>query len=419
MKIRLLKSVSVVLILAILGMLTVSFVHDTFTSKIPGANDFYPRWKGATLLLEEGINPYSTQATQHIQMDIYGRLAQPDEDQVAFAYPLYTVFLLAPLVLLDISYAMASAIWIVGLLAALYLGFVLSARLLLPRMPAWFTMIFFLWAILFYNSIRTLVLGQFAGLIFLLVVATLLALRRGHDVLAGFLLAVATVKPQMTLFLAVGLLLWSFRFSRFRFATGFLGTLAFLATMSFAILPSWLGDFLHQINNYMDYTATGPPVWVIAGYYFPQLGRSVEIGLTLLILIVLLLTWFRLSRRDHADDVLLPLAAATLLIGELIVPRTATTNQIVLFIPIMWIVGRAIAQDALSHGWLVCLMFGTLVTGWLMFLQTHVGIWESPIMFLLLPGMALSLIVWEFHRTSKPVSSQRTQTRSFKDRVNV
>ncbi|MEJ2211761.1 MAG: hypothetical protein P8129_22375, partial [Anaerolineae bacterium] len=68
----------------------------TYTSRYPGANDFYSRWVGGCTLLREGLNPYSDEVTLRIQQGMYGRPALPDEDQVAFAYPLYSLLFFFP-----------------------------------------------------------------------------------------------------------------------------------------------------------------------------------------------------------------------------------------------------------------------------------------------------------------------------------
>jgi len=65
-------------------------------------SDLYPRWLGARELLLHGRNPYSQEITLETQKGYYGRLldaSRPDDpkDQQGFAYPVYVVFILAPL----------------------------------------------------------------------------------------------------------------------------------------------------------------------------------------------------------------------------------------------------------------------------------------------------------------------------------
>ena len=102
--------------LALLFVMMVTAIHQLFTLEATGANDFYPRYRGAVLFWQEGVDPYSPAATEAIQRDMYGRLALPEEDQVLFVYPFYVTFLLLPLVWLPVSYSWIQAIWLTTLL---------------------------------------------------------------------------------------------------------------------------------------------------------------------------------------------------------------------------------------------------------------------------------------------------------------
>ena len=241
-------------------------MYTFFTSKVPGANDFFPRWKGAQLYWQDGIDPYSQTATEAIQRGLYnGQLARPDQDQVLFVYPFYTIFLLWPLVNLD--YAWVQAIWLVLVQFSLVGGVIATLRLLNWRQPPWLLAITLLWGVIMYNSTRTIILGQFAGPIFLCLAGSLLA---------GALLSLTTLKPQMSYLIIPALLLWAVWHQRWPFVAGFAGAMALLAGLSFLLLPSWLTSFIDQVRFYPAYTVTPSPLNVITDTIFPQLGQPVE-----------------------------------------------------------------------------------------------------------------------------------------------
>src|SRR5277367_4240217 len=80
-------------------------VADAAAHERPRGNlsDLYPRWLGARELLLHGRNPYGDDITREIQEGYYGRAlaaTRPNDpkDQQGFAYPVYVVFLLAPLI---------------------------------------------------------------------------------------------------------------------------------------------------------------------------------------------------------------------------------------------------------------------------------------------------------------------------------
>jgi Gpi18-like mannosyltransferase len=95
-------------------------------------------------------------------------------------------------------------------------------------MPAWLLALTVLWGILLYNSVRTVILGQFAGIVFLGIVATIFALRRQREGIAGVLLALTTMKPQMSFLLIPALLIWGLGQRRWRFLAAFFLSLAVL-----------------------------------------------------------------------------------------------------------------------------------------------------------------------------------------------
>ena len=185
--------------LVILFIILVVAVHELFTKDAVGANDFYPRWRGSQLFWQEGIDPYSDEATAVIQTDMYGRLAHPEEDQVLFVYPFYVVFVLMPLTWLPVSYSWIQAIWLTVIIFSLITAVIMTLRLLEWSMPPWLLALTLVWTILFYNSTRTIILGQFAALIFLWFAAAILMFKQERYGWAGIFLALTTIKPQMTL----------------------------------------------------------------------------------------------------------------------------------------------------------------------------------------------------------------------------
>jgi hypothetical protein len=391
---------AVIVLLGLLFALDVYATYQAFTSRFPGANDFYSRWKGAQVYWVEGIDPYSEQATLAIQQGIYGRPAGPTDDPGLFAYPFYTVFLLFPLAWLP--YAWVEAIWLVLLEFALIGSVLLYVSLIGWRLPGWLLALTALWAVVFYHSGRTILLGQFAGLVLAWTVAVLWALRRGYDIAAGILLALTTVKPQMSILLVPALLLWGVGQRRWRFVGGFGAVMLFLLGISFILLPGWLAEFLRQVTQYPSYTAIGSPVWVIAQYYLPQLGlglsqailTAIEVGLSALLLVYLLVEWRRLPQVAASSGAFHWLVGLTLIVTNLIVLRTATTNFVALYMPLFFVLKAAADRLPARYAWLALFYLLSTVGLWVLFFTTVQGKFEHPIMYLLLPFGLLIAFVW-------------------------
>jgi hypothetical protein len=381
---------------ALVALLIALYVGDAiitraiFTSRYPGANDFYSRWAGARAWWVQGLLPYSDQVSTQIEIGIYGRRALPNEDPGPFAYPFYTVFLLAPLAFLP--YAWAEAAWLSLLEFALIGGIIGTIQLVRWRVSPVLLSVTLIWIILFYHSARAILLGQFAVIIFALAVGALLALQTRRDLLAGFLLALATIKPQMVFLFVPLALLWAIAARRWRMVWGFFGAMAVLCGASWIAAPGWLGDFLTQMTRYPSYTAIGSPVWVITRYFFPALGAPGELLLSLALFAWTIVTWRQLWYA-RSWPMFLWAVSFTLIVTNLIALRTATTNYVVLFIPLIHLL--AVVQTRWPRGgtWVVVGIEAVLLVGlWALFLATVKNKFEHPIMYLPLPvGL---LVAW-------------------------
>jgi hypothetical protein len=387
------RSLVVALFLILVYVADVIATHAVFTSRYPGANDFYRPWSAAHLWWTERLSPYSEQVTARNEIGLYGRRAQPGEDPGSYAYPLYTIFVIAPLVFLP--YSWAEAVWLVSLEFAL-LGSVIGAmRLVEWRASLPLLVVTSVWTILFYHSARAILLGQFAVAVFALNVATLLALRARRDIAAGVLVAVSTIKPQMVFMWVPLLLFWAVARKRWRLVAGFASAMMVLCGASFAAVPSWVGDFVAELLRYPSYTAIGSPVWVITRYFFPVMGAPGEMILSAALVVWMLAMWLPLWR-DPSWPLFLWVVSVTLVVTNLVALRTATTNYVVLLIPLVQILAMVQAHWKRMGAWVIVGLEVTLLIGlWVLFLATVAQKFEHPIMYLPLPvGLAIALAVW-------------------------
>jgi len=396
--------VSILFLALLAAAANVVATHYLFTVRFPGANDFYPRWRGAQLFWQEGLDPYSEAATQAIQEGIYGRAAQPDEDQVLFAYPFYTVFFVFPLVWLP--YPWVQAIWLVFLEFALLMGVFLTLDMLRWRLPRWLTVLTALWTLFFYHSVRTIFLGQFAGFVFFAVVITLWCLRKERDLVAGVALAATTLKPQMSVLIIPVLLLWGLGRRRWRFLASFGVSMGVLIGLSFVLVPGWAVAFFQQMTLYPSYTAIGSPVWILTHYYAPGLGVVGEVLLSGILLLVLLAQWRYMWGEEIDSGVSWWVLGLTLVVTNLIVTRTATTNYVVLYVPLFFALKMALDRVRRPNLSLAVFYGGSALAIWWLFLGTVVVRYEHPIVYLPLPlGLLLVFVLgrrWLVSNDSEP-----------------
>jgi hypothetical protein len=362
-----------------------------FTQPVPGGNDFFANVSPWEAFLKYDINPYSDEAARYTQQAIYGRPALPDEDQNRLVYPFYSILLHGPFVFID--YSLARAIYMTMLQAAIIVGLVLTLDLIAWQPPVWLLGVTLAWSLLYYPEARSVILGQFAPFGFLSLAGTLYLLRRKKDILAGSLLVLATFKPTLVFLVAPFLLLWGVTRSRWRFVAGFTATLTVLSLGSMFVLPTWIQDWAKQITRYPAYTVGQSPVWLLCHQYFPWMGNVGEWVLNVLLVIGLLVSWWKALRQDGANIIYWALGV-TLVVSNLIVPRSATTNYVLMLIPVLWIIA---ALDRL--GWRgrmasLVVMIAMLAGHWWLHLATVIGNQEQPVVFLPMPlALGAALVI--------------------------
>ena len=112
-------------------------------------------------------------------------------------------------------------------------------------------------------TVVTIVIGQTTPLILFLIAVAWRLLEARRDRTAGFALAWLTIKPQLTILVLPGVLLWAARCRRWGVVVGLAATLAVLALASWLLIPGWLGQMLDAPRQ------TPPPT-----EYFPWIGTT-------------------------------------------------------------------------------------------------------------------------------------------------
>jgi len=221
-------------------------------------SDLYPIWLTAREVLLEGRTPYSAQLTADIQTGFYGKPLDPRNpgdpaNLQAFAYPLYVIFLVAPTVTLPFG-------TVVQIFRVLLLLSTASS------VPLWMYVLGMRRTPLLTVSIMVLAVSNFpvlledrqqnlSALVVLLLACSIAACARNWLTMGGFLIALSTIKPQLSALLIGWLLLWALsdwpRRGRlvWSFLISFLGLLAAATVVS----PHWASGFWRAVRMYRSY----------------------------------------------------------------------------------------------------------------------------------------------------------------------
>jgi hypothetical protein len=368
------------------------FLHYRFVQQVPGGTDSVPRWVGTQAWVFEGLDPYGDEVTARSQQMVYGRLAAPGEDKQKFAYPFYVVFYYLPLIWLN--YNLARAIAMVILEGSLVGMAVLGLRTYRWSPPLWLAALTIVWSVLFYHGARTIILGQFAGISAVLIALSIWAIKERHDVLAGIALALASPKPQMVFLLLPIVGLWGLVARRWKITAAMTATMGLLAGLSFLFLPTWFNEMQAQIADYTTYTSIGAPINILTSIVFPFLGAPVEWAIDSVLVIWLLREWWqvRFSDKGRFDWVM----ALTLLITNLIVVRTATTNYVMMLPALFYLFAAfARAKGKRANGWIAIVEIVLFVGLWALFAFTVQGANEQWPVYLPLPlGLLFALLAF-------------------------
>lgn len=332
----------IVLVNGLLMVLVVWFTLQVMVSARGFRFDFYPRWIGAQAFWR-GQMPYDPEVTEEIQRGMFGRVLPPGSDQQNAAYPAYTSLLLAPIMLLPASIAIAvwaaiqffSIVWTIGIWI-----FILKWR------PApWLLGILTLgFLLVFRHSINLFVLAQFTGTILLMVSLAVWLLLNGHDRWAGIILACSTIPPTIAAPLSLALLMAYALRGRFQGLLAFILTIAILVAVATLQVGWWIPDFLDVLGQYAQYAR---PIWAPNLIEVPVLRILFVAGAVAVCFWTFLNFWRNPDRERQIE-----LAITLMIAAVMLIPQTGSYYMVLLIPPILVCVYRA---QILPEKWLVWL----------------------------------------------------------------
>ena len=311
------------------------FVAEIWASpKPPHFSDLYPSWYGARELFLHHRDSYGSAVTHDVQFWTYGHVISEGPqrlDQNRFVYPLYIAFLLSPLVGLRFEQVQE---FMRLFLPALSLGTVLLWIKAMRWRSDWATLaIIGLLSLTNFPMLESIYLQQPALLAAAFLAGACAALVSGRMVLSGMLLAWATIKPQLCLFIVPWIIFWgcSDWIRRRNVVLSFAATWSILVCASELLLHGWIYEFVQALIAYEQYNGTSS----ILTLFFGEVGSMVVI--TILITSVGFASWR--ARCERASSERFYFILCLLLVSTLVMmPTIYPTAQIVLLPAIFLIV---------------------------------------------------------------------------------
>ena len=286
-------------------------------------------------------------------------------DQRVFPYPAYTDLLFWPSA--SIPFPVARVI-VVVVFAALTLASVLLWLRALDWRPGWqWTVVALLLTLCSYPALEGLFADQLGLLVAFFLSASILALKRSRFVFAGVLIALTTIKPQVTALAILYLLLWSM--SRWRihrgFLVGFLSAMALLLTTSLIVLPHWIHSWIHTVLAYRHYTAPPLVTAVVTSSLGPRFSGPATLILTALsVVIAVVIAWRNRAAEIGSFAFWLTLSTILAITTITILPGQAVYDHLILVPGILLLVRHRGALLTSGHVPRVLGMVGLIVLIW-------------------------------------------------------
>ena len=304
-------------------------------------NDLYPTWISTREWLNHGRDPYSPDVTREIQTGLYGRALDPHRpneplDQHAFSYPAYLDLLFWPGA--QISFRIVRIIAACILLLLTIASVILWLRALNWRLqPTWIACILLL-TLGSYATLEGLFAAQLGLLIAFLLSAAVYAIRQNRFLIAGILMALATVKPQVSSLALLYLLVWTGYHKRHSFHIGFFSTLALLFVVSLFRLPFWFESWIRTVLAYRLYNPPAIAIQILSSIFGFKGTGPAALAITLMaVAVACVLAWRNRSADAGSWNFWLTFNGLLAVTVVFVLPGQAVYDQLILLPAVLWL----------------------------------------------------------------------------------
>lgn len=360
----------------------------------PGGDDFLVYWKAYRLFFQKGLSPYSDQTAVEVQKLIYGTAAQTNQHQMRMVYPLYSVLLFGPFSAIP-DYVIARSLWMTFSELSLVGLSLLCIRISGWKPKRWQLIAFFIFSLIWYHAVRPVINGNAVIFIALGIAGILYAIKQDMDELAGAILALCTIKPQVIIGFGLFLLFWAIIRKRAKIILWFFITLGLLVGFSMLLIPDWILQNFREILRFSSYATPDTPASALnalMGTAGLRIGTAISILAIALVIVEMWLT------RKTGHKGFLWVASLALVASQWFGISTDPGNFIVCFPAIVLIMALWQERWEARGKWLgLGFMVVLFLLLWVIFVATIQNSYQpiqSPVMFFPLPVILLIGLYW-------------------------
>jgi hypothetical protein len=378
--------------LLVVLIIALGYVNRILTSELEAGDDFAVGWTAGDLWLHQRTSPYDHGVAEAAQRLIFGRTSPADvlRRPALFLLPFPAMLFYAPFS--GMPFPLARTAWMTLVEICLLASVVLSFRLVQWRGRPRLTGLMLIFAVSWYHGAQAVISGDFACVEALLLTGSLLAIHRRLDSVAGLLLGLSSVMPQLSFLLIAFALVWGIAGHRWTLILWMGGSFLALYGLSIAMMPSWPLQWIAQILELFR-TTDARPLLVTILDFVPAASPWASAGLFVLSLIYIGWEWAAVLNQE--DRWFLWTSALTVASTTLMTYRTTTAVFVILLPCLILPLTVWLERWGRRAGWWVALQLVVLAGGlWWLFFRTAVGNRESLIMFLPAPILTLVELWW-------------------------
>lgn len=206
-----------------------------------GEQDFLRYW-AASRLFWSGSDPYDAHKLEAIELDLRPLKESFGGEYVKAWDPPWLLITLGPLAALPFDWAVP--VWVfcnVAMVTAALYGSWKSTGV-----ERYFVMALFL-GYLYGNTISLIRLGQISAVVLLSLLIGINLLSKGTDWLAGVCFLLSTIKPHLSFFFLLVILIWVLEHRRWKVIGGMLAGFLISVLVAWILFPGWLGSYITTI----------------------------------------------------------------------------------------------------------------------------------------------------------------------------
>lgn len=373
-------------------LVTLGYVNSRITSELEAGEDFAIGWTAGDLWLRQRISPYDDRVAQAAQQRIFGRASASDvlRQPAFFSMPLPAMLFYAPFT--SIPFPLARTAWMTLGEVCLLASAVLSFRLVRWKGVSWLTGLILMFAVMWYHGARSLISGNFAPVEALLLTGSLLAIHRKLDSVAGLLLGLSAVMPQLSILFIPFVLIWGSSARRWGLVLWTAGSIAILYGLSIALLPAWPLEWIAQLLRLFRTTDARPIVFAAVDL---MVGTSPWAGTGLFLLSLIYLVWEWLAVLNQEDRWFLWTSALTLTFTTFLTYRSSTGVFVILLPALILTLTVWLERwGSGAAGWVGLQLIGLAGGLWWLLFRTSSGNQEDLLLFLPAPVLTVLGLWW-------------------------